>query len=72
MALYASSQARGPQRADVVTLGTVSAPLLSLATDQLFVARGARPAKGMARPASGQLQPMVVQSSTSVPSGQRT
>lgn len=69
MAIYASSQARGTQRVDVVTMGAISAPLPSLGHDQLFIARATR---GQDRPASGQLQPMAVQSSTSVPSGQRT
>ena len=69
MAIYASSQARGTQRVDVVSLGTISAPLLSLAHGQLFTARAET---GPGRPAKGQLQPMAVQSSTSVPSGQRT
>ena len=69
MAIYASSQARGTQRVDMVTLGTVSAPLSSLANDQLFVASAATRRN---RPAKGQIQPMAVQSSTSVPSGQRT
>ena len=97
MAIYASSNTRGTQRVDVVTLGTVSAPLAALATgQQLFVARAARPNAGIARPMGVQtLQPqlaplarrepeggpetspglahdMAVQSSTSVPSGQRT
>ena len=69
MAIYASSHASGTQRVDVVTLGVISAPLPSLAQDQLFVARAAT---GRARPAKGRAQPMDVQSSTSVPSGQRT
>jgi len=69
MAIYASSHTRGTQRVDVVTLGAISAPLASLAQDQLFTAR-AEP--GRRRPAKGQAQPMAVQSSTSVPSGQRT
>jgi hypothetical protein len=65
MAIYASSHARGTQRVDVATLGTISAPLPSLAPHQLFVAQASRPTAG--RP-----QPMAVHSSTSVPSGQRT
>lgn len=69
MAIYASSHARGTQRVDVVTLGAISAPLQSLAHDQLFVARAA---PGRARPAKGRDQPIAVHSSTSVPSGQRT
>lgn len=68
MALYAS-HARGTQRVDLATLGAISAPLPSLATDQLFTARAAT---GRSRPEKGQLQPIAVQSSTSVPSGQRT
>lgn len=71
MALYASSHTRSTQRVDLATLGAISAPLLSLATDQLFVAQRS-PAKGRGRPAAAQAQPMAVQSSTSVPSGQRT
>jgi hypothetical protein len=72
MAIYASSVSRGTQRADVVSLGAISAPLQSLANDQLFVAaRGARPAKGPRRPAAAQVQPMAVQSSIKLPSGQR-
>jgi hypothetical protein len=69
MAIYASSHNRGTQRIDVVSLGAISAPMLSLAPDQLFVARAAA---GRRRPSAGQPQPMAVQSSTSVPSGQRT
>lgn len=68
MALYAS-HARGTQRVDLATLGAISAPLQSLAHDQLFVARAAA---GRRRPSKGQVQPIAVQSSTSVPSGQRT
>lgn len=71
MAIYASSHTRGTQRIDVATLGAISAPLQSLANDQLFVALGMRP-KGVARPARAHAQPMAVHSSTSVPSGQRT
>ena len=71
MAIYAS-HARGPQRVDPATLGAISAPLQSLATDQLFIAQGGRPAKGPGRPAKAQPQPMAVPSSTSPPSGQRT
>ncbi|MDR7335277.1 hypothetical protein ABIC83_003400 [Roseateles asaccharophilus] len=71
MAIYASSETRGTQRVDLVTLGTISAPLQSLANDQLFVAQGVR-RKGAGRPARARAQPMAVQSSTSVPSGQRT
>lgn len=41
MALYASFQARGSCGAELATLGTVSAPLPSLAQDQLFTARAA-------------------------------
>lgn len=69
MAIYASSNARGTQRVDVVTLGAISTPLQSLAQDQLFVACAAT---GRNRPAKGRLQPIAVHSSTSVPSGQRT
>jgi hypothetical protein len=69
MAIYASSHTRGTQRVDLVTLGAISAPMQSLAQDQLFVAR-AEP--GQRRPAKGRAQPMAVHSSTSVPSGQRT
>lgn len=65
MAIYASSHARGTQRVDVVSLGAISAPLTSLANDQVFVARARRPTAGKA-------QPIAVQSSTSVPSGHRT
>lgn len=68
MALYAS-HARGPQRVDLATLGAISAPLPSLAQDQLFIACAP---PGRARPGNGRAQPMAVQSSTSVPSGQRT
>jgi hypothetical protein len=71
MVIYAS-HARGTLRADLATLGAISAPLLSLATDQLFIASGPRPAKGPGRPAKAQPQPMAVQSSTRQPSGQRT
>ncbi len=71
MAIYASSATHGTQRADLATLGTISAPLQSLANDQLFVAQGVR-RKGVARPARAHAQPMAVQSSTKVPSGQRT
>ncbi len=69
MGIYASSVARGTQRVDVVSLGAISAPLPSLAHGQLFTARAGT---GPARPTKGQLQPIAVQSSTSVPSGQRT
>ena len=69
MAIYASFQARGSTGAELATLGTISAPLQSLANDQLFVARAAT---ARSRPAKGKVQPMAVQSSTSVPSGQRT
>lgn len=95
MALYASFQARGTRGAELATLGAISAPLPSLANDQLFIARAAagcsRPAKGQAHapppacgeafvsrrtgrsgPCSVRTQPIAVQSSTSVPSGQRT
>ncbi len=71
MALYAS-HARGPHGADLATLGFVSAPFASLAPGQLHVASSARPAAGRSRPASGQAQPIAVQSSTRLPSGQRT
>ncbi|MFN3303239.1 MAG: hypothetical protein ACK44A_05905, partial [Roseateles sp.] len=50
MAIYASSHARGTQRVDVVTLGAISAPQASLAPDQLFVARSARPNAGPPQP----------------------
>ncbi len=69
MAIYASSQTRGTQRVDVVSLGAIGAPLPFVGAGQLFVARAA---PGQARPPSGQAQPMAVHSSTSVPSGQRT
>lgn len=69
MAIYASSQARGTQRVDVVTLGAISAPLLSLGQDQVYIACAA---PGHPRPVKGRPQPIAVQSSTSVPSGQRT
>lgn len=62
MAIYAS-HARGTQRADLATLGAISAPLPSLAADQLFTAHGARPAKGPGRPAKAQLGPSDVQDS---------
>lgn len=65
MAIYASSHARGTQRVDVVSLGAISASPLSFAPGQLFVAQALRPK-------AGRTQPMTVQSSTSVPSGQRT
>ena len=72
MGIYASSQARGTQRVDVVSLGATSSPLPSLATDQLFTARAAtgRDSPVVEQPAP--VQPIAVQSSTSVPSGQRT
>lgn len=69
MGIYASSRARGTERVDVVSMGAISAPLLSLAHDQFFTARAAT---GQGRPATEPVQPMAVQSSTSVPSGQRT
>lgn len=69
MAIYASFQARGTRGAELATLGAISAPLASLAQDQLFTARAAT---GRSRPAKGISQPIAVQSSTSVPSGQRT
>jgi hypothetical protein len=69
MAIYSSSHACGTQRVDMATLGAISAPLQSLAQDQLFIARADA---GRRRPGKGQVQPMAVQSSTSVPSGQRT
>lgn len=69
MAIYASSQTRGTERVDVVSLGTIGAPLPSVGTGQLFVSCAAQ---GQARPTSGQAHPMAVHSSTSVPSGQRT
>ncbi|KQW45585.1 hypothetical protein ASD88_11840 [Pelomonas sp. Root662] len=69
MAIYASFQARGTRGAELATLGAISAPLASLAQDQLFTARAAT---GQRRPGKGQTQPIAVQSSTSVPSGQRT
>jgi hypothetical protein len=69
MAIYASFQAGGAREAELATLGAISAPLPSLAQHQLFIARAAT---GRGRPAKGQVQPMAVQSSTSVPSGQRT
>jgi hypothetical protein len=69
MAIYASFQARGTRGAELATLGVISAPLASLAQDQLFTARAA---PGRSRPVKKQSQPMTVQSSTSAPSGQRT
>lgn len=69
MAIYASFQARATAQAELATLGAISAPQPSLAQDQLFVARAA---PGRSRPAKGRTQPMAVQSSTSVPSAQRT
>jgi hypothetical protein len=69
MALYASFQARATTHAELATLGAISAPQPSLAHDQLFTARAAA---ARSRPATGRRQPMVVHSSTSVPSGQRT
>ena len=69
MAIYASFHARGIPQVELATLGAISAPLPSLAPDQLFVARAA---PGRSRPAKGKVQPIAVQSSTSVPSGQRT
>lgn len=63
MAIYASSHNRGTERVDVATLGAVSAPLA--AHGQVVVARARRPGPVQA-------QPIAVQSSTSVPSGQRT
>ena len=69
MAIYASFQARGTRGAELATLGAISAPLASLAQDQLFTARAV---SGRNRPVKGKSQPMAVQSSTSVPSGQRT
>ncbi|KQV50654.1 hypothetical protein ASC95_14965 [Pelomonas sp. Root1217] len=69
MAIYASFQARGTRGAELATLGAISAPLASLAQDQFFTARAA---PGRSRPAKGKSQPIAVQSSTSVPSGQRT
>jgi hypothetical protein len=50
MAIYASSHARGTQRVDVVSLGAISAPLLSLAPGQVFVAQADRPKAGPAGP----------------------
>jgi len=50
MAIYASFHARGTQRVDVVSLGAISAPQPSLATDQLFVACAQRPKAGPAGP----------------------
>ncbi|MBL8277796.1 MAG: hypothetical protein JNL93_13930 [Pelomonas sp.] len=69
MAIYASFQARVTRGAELATLGAISAPLPSLAQDQLFTARAAT---GRSRPAKGRAQPMAVHSSTNVPSGQRT
>ena len=69
MAIYASFQARVTRGAELATLGAISAPLPSLAQDQLFTARAAT---GRSRPANGRAQPMAVHSSTNVPSGQRT
>ena len=55
MAIYASSHTRGTQWVDVVTLGTISAPLASLATgQQLVVARARRPSAGRADTAAVQ------------------
>ncbi len=69
MAIYASFQARGTRGAELATLGAISAPLASLAQDQLFTARAAT---GRSRTVKGKIQPMAVQSSTNVPSRQRT
>ena len=69
MAIYASFQARGTPQAELATLGAISAPLASLAQDQLFTSRAAT---ARSRPGKGRSQPIAVQSSTSVPSGQRT
>ncbi len=69
MAIYASFQARATAHAELATLGAISAPQPSLAHDQLFIARAAM---APSRPAKGRRQPIAVQSSTSVPSGQRT
>lgn len=71
MAFFAS-HAGGGTFADVPTLGAVSAPTLVLAPGQFFVARSGRPAATHASPRTGRRQPIAVQSSTSVPSGQRT
>jgi len=65
MAIYASSQTRGTQRVDVVSLGVISAAPPMQLPGRLFVAQALRPN-------NGKPQPMAVQSSTSVPSGQRT
>lgn len=65
MAIYASSHTRGTQRVDVASLGAISASLPVFAPGQFFIACGARTA-------GGNVQPIAVQSSTSVPSGQRT
>ena len=69
MAIYASFQARVTRGAELATLGAISAPLASLAQDQLFTARAA---PGRKRPEKGRSQPIAVQSSTNVPSRQRT
>lgn len=69
MAIYASFQARVTRGAELATLGAISAPLASLAQDQLYTARAA---PGLKRPEKGRAQPIAVQSSTKVPSRQRT
>jgi hypothetical protein len=50
MGIYASSNACGTQRVDVVSMGAITAPLASLAHDQLFVARAQRPNAGPPTP----------------------
>lgn len=69
MAIYASFTARATAHAELATLGAISAPLTSLAHDQLVVSRAAT---GRHRPASVRHQPRAVQSASSVPPGQRT
>ncbi|MBW8845585.1 MAG: hypothetical protein JF607_11525 [Burkholderiales bacterium] len=53
MAIYASFQARGIPQVELATLGAISAPLQSLANDQLFVARAAA---GRSRPDKGRVE----------------
>ena len=57
MAIYASFQARGTQRVDVVSMGAISAPLPSLAPGQLFIASGPRTTLEALRPADGPARP---------------
>jgi len=57
MAIYASSHTRGTQRVDVVSLGAISAPQLSLAHGQMFVAQALRPKAGRAEAERGSSVP---------------